>query len=123
MDPQERPDHPSRRERHLPPLRFPGLHGALLLVSSLDVILTWLVLERGGREINPVAALVISAWGLPGAVAFKFSLVLFIIIAVEVVARQRLRLARALSITAAAVSTIPVVYSLVLLALHAMQPR
>ena len=76
----------------LPGLRFQEEYVWLLFLASMDVMLTWYILEKkGGEEINPVARIVIEAWGLWGAIAFKFSLVLFVIVACEWVVRRRIR--------------------------------
>lgn len=93
-----------------------------MAVSSLDVILTWMILVRGGTEVNPIAAAVIDEWGLPGAILFKYSLTLFVVIVCEIVGRTRAKSGRMLAITAIAVSSLPVIYSTGLLALHSMQP-
>lgn len=99
----------------LPPMRYPNEYAWFLLVSSMDIMLTWVILNRGGREVNPVADLVITHWGLPGAVGFKFALTLFVIILCEVIGRKQDQLARRLAYTAVIISALPVVYSLSLL--------
>jgi hypothetical protein len=103
----------------LPPMRYTLSHLAFVLVSSLDVILTWIVLEKGGKELNPIAALVIDDWGLNGAIAFKFSLVLFVIIVAEVVGRAQHGTGRGLAVVAVIISAMPVVYTTAALSLAA----
>ena len=93
-----------------------------VFVSSLDIMLTWKILERGGVEVNPVAELVIGHWGMHGAIAFKFALMMFVIVTCEISGRIRPRTGRALSIAAVAVSAIPVAWSLFLLAVHEFFP-
>jgi hypothetical protein len=106
--------------RSLPPMRYPNLYTWFVLVSSLDIMLTWVVLEHaGGYEVNPVAASVIEHWGLPGAIAFKFSLMLFVIIICEVIGRQRDVTARRLAMWSVCISAFPPAYTLVLVILHA----
>ena len=105
----------------VPNLRYPYEHLAFVAVSSLDVILTWLILALGGSEVNPIAALVIHEWGLTGAILFKYSLTLFVVIVCEVVGRTKERTGRALAGVAIAISSLPVLYSLGLLAMHWMQ--
>lgn len=104
--------------RSLPPLRYPILYGWFVFVSSLDIILTWLVLQLGGREVNPVAAAVIAHWDLGGAIAFKFSLMLMVIVLCEVIARQRETTARRLAKWSVAVSAVPPAYTMMLLGYH-----
>ncbi|MCA9286685.1 MAG: hypothetical protein KDA22_15785 [Phycisphaerales bacterium] len=112
-DNRQRPDW-----RAVPEVRYPQGYLWFVFVSSLDIMLTWAILNRGGEEVNPVAKLVIDHWDLPGAIAFKFSLVLFVIVACEIAGRHAHRLALALIGTAVAVSAIPVVWSLALLVVH-----
>lgn len=104
--------------RSLPPLRYPGLYGGFVLVSSLDIVLTWLVLQLGGREVNPLAAAVIAHWGLGGAIAFKFSLMLMVIVLCEVIGRNRDATARRLAWWSVGVSAAAPAYTLALLGYH-----
>ena len=102
----------------VPPVRYPNTYVWFVFVSAMDIMLTWAILSLGGEEVNPIARIVIEAWGLPGATLFKFSLALFVILTCEIVGRYRDRLALGLARTSVAVSALPVVYSLGLLAQH-----
>lgn len=107
----------------LPGLRFQEEYVWLLFLASMDVMLTWYILEKkDGEEVNPVARVVIEAWGLWGAIAFKFSLVLFVIVACEWVVRRRIRSAVFLVWFSLVVSVSPVLYSGILLAYHWLVP-
>lgn len=101
-----------------PAIRYPDHAVWFVLFSSMDVMLTWVILSVGGSEANPIARLVIDAWGLPGAIAFKFSLTLAVIIICETIGRQRERLGRTIMNIAIGVSVTPVLYSILLLAFH-----
>jgi len=108
----------------VPGLRFQEEYVWLLFLASMDVMLTWYILEKkGGEEVNPVARVVIEAWGLWGAIAFKFSLVLFVIVACEWVVRRRIRSAVFLVWFSLVVSVSPVLYSGILLAYHWLVPE
>jgi len=76
-----------------------------LLFSSVDIILTWHILRKGGLEVNPLARVVIEHWDLAGAIAFKFSLVLFVVVACEIVGRHEDRLGKRLTAVAIAASS------------------
>ena len=106
----------------LPPMRYPTEYVWFLLFSSMDVMLTWAILTMGGTEVNPLAALVIDHWGLPGAIAFKFSLMLAVVLACETIGRKVDRVARNLAQAAVVISAMPVLFSLALLLLHAWRP-
>jgi len=107
----------------LPGLRFQEEYVWLLFLASMDVMLTWYILEKkNGEEVNPIARVVIEAWGLWGAIAFKFSLVLFVIIACEWVVRRSIRSAVFLVWVSLVLSVSPVLYSGILLAYHWLEP-
>lgn len=116
MDPQpKRPGFLS-----LPAMLHENAYIAFVFFSCCDIVLTWVILRKGGTEVNPVAAVVIRDWGLSGAVGFKFSLTLFVIVLCEVISRIRPRTGRALAIASVLVSASPVVWSGVLLTRHAL---
>jgi hypothetical protein len=97
---------------------YPNLYTWLLFVSALDVMLTWVVLYYGGREANALADAVIHHLGLPGLVAFKFALVLLVIILCEVVGRKRPRTGQKLAAAGIAITLVPVVIAFALLLVH-----
>jgi hypothetical protein len=101
-------------------MRFQKQYVWFVFFSALDIMLTWAILSRGGREVNPIANEIIQMWGLNGAIIFKFSITALVVIVCEVVARKQYGMARALAITAVIVSSIPVFYSLLLLTAHTM---
>ena len=100
----------------LPEMRYQTGYVWFIFFSSLDIMLTWLILSKGGEEVNPVAKLIIDSWGLAGAIGFKFALTLFVIVACEIIGRKRDRLGRNLIVFGIAVSASPVCWSLFLLA-------
>lgn len=107
----------------VPALRYQNEYVWFIFFAAMDIMLTWYILERrGGEEVNPIADAVIAAWGLWGAIGFKFSLVLFVIIACEWIARDRPLVARRLVWTGILISAIPVLYSLALLGYHWRYP-
>ena len=113
-------DHPELTD--VPEMRYQSAYLWFIFVSSLDIILTWVILRKGGVEVNPIAELVIDSWGLPGAIGFKFALMLFVIIACEIVGRTRDALARKLIILGILISSFPVVWSSTLLLLNWLRP-
>ncbi len=95
-----------------PPMRYPTAYKWFVLISALDVVLTWFILLLGGREVNILADAVIAAGGLKGILIYKFCLVVLVIVICEVVGRRRPILGRALSLGALAVTAIPVALSI-----------
>ena len=100
-------------------MRYQNGYVWFVFVASLDIMLTWLILRKGGTEVNPVAKVVIDAWGLTGAILFKFALTMFVIIACDVIGRSKDRLGRIMVGVAIGVSSVPVVWSISLLIMHA----
>jgi hypothetical protein len=99
----------------VPEMRYQNAYIWFVFVSSLDIMLTWVILRKGGVEVNPVAKEVIATWGLPGAIGFKFALMLFVIISCEIVGRTRDGVARKLILLGILISSFPVFWSLTLL--------
>ncbi len=98
------------------PVLFKTAYSWLVIVSTLDIVFTWLILHRGGYEANALAAGIIERYGLVGMVVFKFSMMAFVISLSEFIGRRKLASARLLAYSAALLSTFPVVVGLVLLA-------
>jgi len=90
-------------------MRYPRAYAWFVGLATLDIILTWVVLEFGGQEVNAVADYVIQHRGLQGIVLFKFCLVVFVIVMCEVVGRRRDSAGRRLAKWCVAVTAIPVV--------------
>ncbi len=88
---------------------YPGIYPWIVLAASLDVMMTWIILHQGGREVNAVADAIIGRYGLPGVVIFKFGIVVFVIGLCEIVGRRRRAVGRGLAIAAVALNTFPVV--------------
>lgn len=106
-----------------PEMHFQNHYTWFVFVSSLDIMLTWKILDRGGLEVNPVAKLVIDAWGMHGAIAFKFALMLWVIVACEILARLKRSAGKLLATLAVLISALPVAWSLTLLLWHAFVPE
>jgi len=103
---------------------YPNVYVWYVFLASLDVMLTALILsevfsdidvhaEPRGSEMNPLANWIIRVGGLPGMVAFKFILVIFVVCICEIVGRRKHETGRRLARWAVAISAIPVVVALV----------
>ena len=96
---------------------FGGYHVWLVFVSSLDIMVTWIILHmEGGEEANPLAEAVIWHWGLSGMIAFKFALVVFFIVMCEVVGRRNPTKGRWLAVIGVGISAFPSIYGMILMA-------
>lgn len=99
-------------------VRYPDHYTWLVLVASLDILLTYVVLHLGGLEANPLAARVIYRWGVPGMVIYKFCFIVLAIVIAEEVGRRNDRKGRKFSEYAIVISAFPVLFALALLAFH-----
>lgn len=100
------------------PVLYPGMYPWLVLVASLDVMLTWVCLMLGGIEFNPIAARFIDAGGLVGALILKFTCVVIVVFVCEFVGRRRAGLARGLANASIVMNSLPVTAALVQLAAY-----
>jgi phage-related holin len=96
-------------------VRFPDHYCWYVLTSTLDVLVTFIIIEvyRGG-EANRVASHIFDRFGWPGMIALKYATVLVVIGVCEVVARKNESLARNLAVLAVAVGAFPVLYGFML---------
>jgi hypothetical protein len=105
----------SRNPQHVV---FPKGYVWFVFISAMDVMLTWVVLHLGGREVNALADRIIWRFGLPGLVVYKFALVILVVAICEVVGRRKHETARQLLSVGIMLTCMPVVLALALLALH-----
>jgi|GEM_PF-2181845 len=95
-----------------------------IFLGVLDLVLTFLLLRTGvAREANPVAKTILFAGGLSGLVYFKFAMLTIAAVVAQIIARYRLRTARAIFHLGIAVQLFVVVYSVTLLARSQMSPH
>jgi hypothetical protein len=120
-DAEEAPQQQTIGWLSLPEMRFQNAYVWFVFFSALDIMLTWAILRRGGREVNPIANEIIEMWGLAGAIIFKFSLTVLVVIVCEVVARKRHEMAQRLAFAAVIISAMPVAWSMALLLRHTLQ--
>jgi hypothetical protein len=108
-------DQPQSAKKHM---RYPDHYTWLVLVASLDILLTYVVLHLGGIEANPLAAKVIYRWGVPGMVIYKFIFIIIAILIGEEVGKRNEWKGRKFLEYAIVISAFPVIFALMLLALH-----
>jgi len=105
------------------PVLFETAYTWLVVVSSLDIVFTWLILHQGGYETNALAARIMDRFGLEGVVIFKFSMMAFVIALSEFIGRRRLASGRLLAYSAALLSTFPVIVGGVLMLVCLNRPQ
>jgi hypothetical protein len=87
---------------------YPALYPWLVGLAVLDVLVTWLVLGMGGREINFVARAVIDLGGVPGMAFLKLVTLIIVLGVCEYVGRREHRVGRRLAEWAVVANTIAV---------------
>ena len=96
-------------------LLFPQRYLWFIVFSALDVLLTFVILQLGGREANPVADWVLQTLGIAGMTVFKFALVSLVIVLIEIVGRRDMPAGRRMTLYAIALTMTPVVISVILI--------
>ena len=89
----------------------------LIIVSGLDVVMTFLLLTRGDggfTESNPIARYFLDRWGMAGMAYFKIAMTLLVCAINQFVARKNLRLARQVLGLATLIIVSVVIYSVTL---------
>jgi len=97
-------------------VRYPDAYTWLLLMSALDVMMTWTIFHFKGVEANPIADWIIKRYELNGMIIYKFALITFFISVCEIVGSLREKTGRKLSRLGVMIASIPVIWSFVLLA-------
>lgn len=93
----------------IPEVLYPKLYVWYVFISTMDLILTWIILHIGGSEENLLANWVIARFDLPGVVVFKYGLVLMVISICEIIGRNSYRRGKHLGEWAVGLTFIPVV--------------
>ena len=94
---------------------YPNRYVWFVLLSTLDLLMTFVILWLDGREANGVADWVLRQYGIGGMTIFKFALVAFVVLLCEVVGRHDDRAGRRLAEWSIALTCVPVVIALLLL--------
>jgi hypothetical protein len=107
-----------------PRLPFPRLlyrefHTWLLVLGTLDIVLTSAVLRVGGVETNMIANAALAWGGIPAMIALKAAGLLTVLGICEYVGRVRPDLGRRVLNCAVALNTAPVALGAVILAIYA----
>jgi hypothetical protein len=87
-----------------------------LVVNLLDIVLTVVLLYRGGhREANPLAEYILNHWGWEEMALFKVATTVVVCLIAQYVARSKPTAARRLLYVTSAIVAVVVFYSVVLL--------
>lgn len=98
--------------------------GLFIMVSTLDVIMTWYLVKSAGDnhtwfvESNPFARYFWDRWDFDGLVFFKFGLVALVSVICQIIARQKIDVARRVLYFATLMVTSVVIYSVILMVQH-----
>lgn len=92
------------------PVRFVRIYPWYLLVAVADILVTWVVLTHGGRELNTIAAWAWSASGVAGLTALKFATVVVVVLICEGLAELSEPAGRRLAQWAVILSATPIAF-------------
>ncbi|MES2793070.1 MAG: DUF5658 family protein [Planctomycetota bacterium] len=88
-----------------------------VVASALDFAMTFMMLRHQEIvfvESNPIALFFINHWGIKGLLCFKLSIVAFVSLICQVIARENLQLGRRVLFLGTAIVAAVVVYSVLL---------
>lgn len=88
---------------------YPQTYLWYVFLSALDLLFTWTILYLGGRELNAVADWIIRNYQAAGIAAYKFGLVVLVVLVCEFVGRRRHALGRTLARWAVTITAVPVI--------------
>jgi hypothetical protein len=98
--------------------RYPDQYVWYLLAASLDIMLTFAIIEHfGGSEVNAVADALLQRFGLWGLILLKYATVVIVIAICELIGAKYDTLGKRLAQLAIAVSALPVGIGLIQLSL------
>lgn len=90
-----------------------------LVFSAGDMLMTWLLLSRGGHyESNRLARWFLHNWGMAGMMTFKLGMSLFVVILSQIIAREDRDKARWVLQVGYFIIGLVVIYSLFLYICH-----
>jgi hypothetical protein len=92
------------------PVRFAHIYPWYLLVAVADIVITWIILTHGGRELNTIAAWAWSGWGAAGLAVLKFATVALVVVICELIAELSEVAGRRLAQWAVILSMTPIVF-------------
>jgi hypothetical protein len=101
----------------LPKVQLESETAWFVLASALDFAMTYIMLhhqEVHFVESNPIALFFMNHWGIKGLLLFKFSVVMFVAVICQIIARQNLQLGRRVLFVGTAIVASVVVYSVLL---------
>ena len=101
---------------------FPNRYVWFVLLSTLDVVLTFVILWLDGREVNGLADWILQRYGIGGMAVFKFALVVFVVLLCEALGRQNEHAARRLAEWSIALTCVPVAVATAMLLAHQFSP-
>ncbi|MCA9310559.1 MAG: hypothetical protein KDA21_05085 [Phycisphaerales bacterium] len=101
------------------PVLYPTAYVLYVLLAMLDIAFTWWILQLGGYEANPVAALALDRGGLSGMIMLKYITVVMVIGSCEYIGRHRPLIGHRLADWAAAVHLVPLTAAVVQIGLFA----
>src|SRR5687768_13798182 len=99
---------PANASLHREHVLYENIYMWLIFLAAMDCIMTWMILQFGGHEVNQIANAVLERWDMKGMVFYKFILIGFVIFCCEAVGRRRMRTGWRLATFSVVASCVPV---------------
>jgi hypothetical protein len=93
-------------------VKFPLIYSFVIVAAVLDILLTTMILNMGGTELNPIVAAILEDSGIAGMATFKFGWLAMVLIIVEAIPDVRARTARVVAIFWLVTWSFPPVYAI-----------
>lgn len=94
------------------PLKLHNETSYFVFANFMDLVMTGILLRNDAMEVNPIADLIYQFWGFGGLVAFKISIVVFVCVIAQWIARRSMSKARILLVGGTLLVAAVVVYSM-----------
>lgn len=106
--------------KHTPRLMFRTVYQWFYLLAALDVLLTSIILNLGGTELNAFACWLFREHGAMGLLLFKAACAGLVVLICEVVGRKRVTWGRGVALFAVGANTVPVTVGLMCVGMFVM---
>jgi hypothetical protein len=93
------------------PMLYQSRYVWFVFLSAMDVMMTWIILSAGGRELNWIANAVIEFGGKVWLIGYKMAIVVLVIMLIETIGRMRASTGRQVATAAIAITAFPVVFA------------
>lgn len=100
------------------PMLYQQRYVWFVFLSVMDVMMTWIILSAGGRELNWIANAVIEFGGKVWLIGYKMAIVVLVIMLIETIGRMKPTTGSQVATAAIAITAFPVVFAIAQILLY-----